>query len=408
MRALQRERAGAYTGVDQRMSRTHASLGNLATWALVAVCMAAAAACTSAEMRPISFATTNDDATGDTGDGDGDGGTGDGDGDTGDGDGDTGDGDGEVGDPPMVVETAPAPGSTGVDSNSSIVVSFSEAMLPGSITSNGAADTCSGGVQLSDDDFATCVPLANEVGAAAGDTIFTLTPLEPLDSRRNYHIRVAAFATSAAGVELGATYDTSEPFVTRYYHTITIDGRNDFDNSDERFATSSLGFDAYVAWDRDWVYLGMSGSDLDGGSEQLFLTGYVGGMPGSMGGVSYQGQTPSLPFAARWHLRWRADDNYTNMQEFGGAWGDAVGIWFNIDDWAHLGTFVEMRMPRGMLEVEGGLALVMSLVRETNNNQGTYAGVPGGGIVDGVDPDFSSWFEFDLEGSVLPSEHLGL
>ena len=374
------------------MSRVHA----------IAVCIAVCA-CTPEQMRPVSFSSTNDDATGDTGDGDGDGESGDGDG---DGDGETGDGDADMGVPPMVVETAPAPGSVGVDPDSTVVVTFSEAMLPGSITSNGAADTCSGAVQVSADDFLTCVPLATEVGAAVGDTIFTLTPLEPLKSRREYQIRVAGFAMSAAGVEMGATYDTVEPFVTRYYHSIAIDGVNDFDNSDEHLATTSMGFDAYVAWDSDFVYLGMNGGDIGGGNPLLFLTAYIGGTPGSTSGVAYVGQTPSLPFEARWHARWKADDTYTNMQEFGGSWGDAGVAWFNTDDWAHEGTFIELRMSRAALEVGGSLALVMSLVRETNNNQATYAGVPSTAFVDGLDPNFSSWYEFDLEGSVLPSEHM--
>jgi hypothetical protein len=63
-------------------------------------------------------------------------------------------------------------------------------------------------------------------------------------------------------------------------------------------------------------------------------------------------------------------------------------------------------MPRAALEVGANLALVMSLVRETNNNQATYAGLPSSAIADGLDPNFSSWYEFDLEGSVLPSEHV--
>jgi hypothetical protein len=378
-------------------------------WALGALL---ACACTPAEMRPVDFSSVTT-ATDTSGDGDGDP-SGDGDGDpTGDGDGDgdgdpTGDGDGEPGDPPTVVSTIPTAGSMAVDPNTTITVTFSEAMDSSSITSNGGADTCSGAVRVSSDDFATCVPLLAEVMAGDGDTAFTLTPVEPLRSRRNYRIRVVSYATSAIGVELGTDYNSPQPFVSRYYHTIVIDGTNDFDLSDEEFATTSPGFSGYVAWDADYVYLAMQGPDLASDNPQLFWFAYLGGNPSSPMGVTYNGQQPTLPFGARWHPRWKSDDTFTDMQEYAGSWGDAAAVWLEGPDWVHAGDYLELRLSRTALDSGNLVPVVMGLLREAPNNEATYAGVPDSAFSDGFDPDIEAHYEFDLDGSVLPVEHPAL
>ena len=179
---------------------------SLAGRAALAACLICA--CTDGEARPVSFAPSTSEGTG-TGDGDGDL-TGDGDGDpSGDGDGDmSGDGDGEpdLGDPPEVLSTAPAPGDSAVDPQTSFVVTFASAMDTELLTTNSGAQTCSGGFQVSDDGFATCVPLNAEVGGANADTTFTFTSLVELDSHRDYELRLADYVVTEAGfgADLGA------------------------------------------------------------------------------------------------------------------------------------------------------------------------------------------------------------
>jgi uncharacterized protein YxeA len=49
------------------------------------------------------------------------------------------------------------------------------------------------------------------------------------------------------------------------FHTITIDGTNDFVNSSERFETTSgTELYAYVTWDDDYFYFGLSGNSVAG------------------------------------------------------------------------------------------------------------------------------------------------
>ena len=60
------------------------------------------------------------------------------------------------------------------------------------------------------------------------------------------------------------------------YHTITVDGSNDF-VADETFSTSSSGFYGYITWDSSNLYIGMEGDDVpwaDGGSEKVIFIYY--------------------------------------------------------------------------------------------------------------------------------------
>ena len=353
-------------------------------------------------MRPVSFTT---DMTSDTTAGDGDGEP------PGDGDGDThgdGDGDGEPGGPaPVVVDTSPAPGAAAVPANAPVSVSFSEVMDPATITTNGGALACSGAIRVSDDDFATCLPLDAAVMDAGDSTSFTVTPLGGFASRRDYAIGVAGYATSLAGVEMGADFTAEGSFQTAYFHTLTIDGNNDFDVGDETFATTSGGFAGYVAWDLDNLYLGLEGPDVGGGSPNVFVFAYLGGNGGSTAGVDYMGQSPTLPFPARWHVRWKADGTYTNMQEYSGGWVDSDGSWPNLADVRASGDFVELRIPRSAIADPATVPLVMGVLRE-GVNAATFAGVPESAFSDGFDPNFTSYFEFELDGSALPVEHAAM
>ena len=347
-----------------------------------------------------------------SGDGDGDSGDGDGDGDTttGDGDGDptTGDGDGDTGEqglPPELLSSSPAAGELGVDPNTPVELVFAAALDPSTLATNAGTNACTGALQLSNDGFVTCVPLLGQV-ESDGDTQFTFSPDGPLDSLSAYEMRLASTVASAGGVELGVdTLITEEPFETRYFHTIAIDGSNDFDEASESFSTTSEGFTAYVAWDADYVYLGFEGPDVGANAADTFVLAYLGGSPGIVSGVDYQGQAPQLPFAARWHPRWKTDGSYTNMQEFDGQWADAAVPLLGPADYDHAGQFVEMRLARDLLGAPETLPLVMGILRE-GNNPASFAGMPAGTYTDGFDPDFEVYFDFELDGSTLPINHV--
>ncbi len=187
-----------------------------------------------------------------------------------------------------------------------------------------------------------------------------------------------------------------------YSHTIAIDGTNDFD-ADETFATTSGGYAAYAAWDEDHLYLGLSGGDVAADSATRWLLAYVGGAPGTGTGVAYNTQQPGLPFSARFHARWRTDNGYTGAMEWSGsAWEDAS--WDFTDDVFQTGTFVEMRLPRADIGDPSILRLVLAMINEQADYEGTYAGCPEDTFTDGYDRDFATWLQFDMDSCDPPAE----
>ena len=182
-----------------------------------------------------------------------------------------------------------------------------------------------------------------------------------------------------------------------------IDGTNDF-TSGQKLATSSPGYDGYVSWDDKKVYFGMSGGDIGTTSSSKWVLIYVDGVPGNSGtptGISYDcggscaAQQAHLAFNAGYHLRWKAEGNYTNLQKWNGsAWAD-VGPISTVD---RKGTFMELSVTRALLGSPTKLKVHMNMLIEQSGAEWTYAGVPSTSFSpDGPNPAmFSKYFEFDL------------
>ncbi len=305
---------------------------------------------------------------------------------------------------PTVESTTPADLESGVPAGTTISVEFSEAMDPATITTNTANTDCTGSLQVSADGFATCVPM---MGAPmSGDSItFTMTSADPLDSATVYQIRVLSSATDAEGTSMEADFTTPQGFIVRYFHTIQIDGMNDFDPA-EAFATSTPGHTAYVAWDDTYIYLGTDSVDLSTGSDQVWLVAYFGGPGGSMTGVTYNTQQPMLPFESLYHMRWRADDMFGGFLEFSmAAWGPSA-LMLPMADVATSGSYIEIRVPWADLGDPQYLDLHMCLLREEPFNEASWAAMPSTSFVDGYDPDYTQFFQFDNLGSTLPNDYV--
>lgn len=310
--------------------------------------------------------------------------------------------------PPTVAEVSPAELATGVAADAAIAVTFSEAMAPATITTNTADAGCTGALQLSADGFATCVRMA-AAPASGDDQTFTVTPLAPLSSATTYQVRVLGEVTDAGGTAMGADFTTATGFVVRYFHTIVIDGVNDF-TAAETFATSTMGHTGYVAWDDAYLYLGMDSPDLAGNSNQVWVVGYLGGAMGTTAGVTYNTQQPLLPFDARWHVRWRASDDFGGALEWtGAAWvNPGFGPTAGSSDVDFGGSFVELRVAWADLASPDVVPLHLGMLREQNLNEASWAAVPSGSYVDGYDPTYGQHFEFERLGSTLPVDHPAL
>lgn len=309
---------------------------------------------------------------------------------------------------PTVIETAPADGLSGIDYSAPIVVTFSEAMKASSLTTNTDDDSCSGSVQVSADGFTTCMQMTDPPVGSPDLTEWTLVPALLLASTASYQIRVTTDARSGDDVALAEEY-TSAGFTVRYYHPIQIDGVNDF-TADETFTSSTGGFTGYVAWDKAFLYLGYAGADLqDGMADQnlKWVLTYLGGANGGASGVTYNTQQPALPFAARWHVRHRLDEGLTGALEWSGnAWVDAWAI--GQADVAQSSGFVELRVPLTELGDPETVELHLTMINEKGLAEWTWGAVPSGSLVDNYDPDYGGYFEFELQGSTVPADHVEL
>ncbi|WP_394835893.1 chitobiase/beta-hexosaminidase C-terminal domain-containing protein [Pendulispora rubella] len=137
--------------------------------------------------------------------------------------------------------------------------------------------------------------------------------------------------------------------VVPYAHVIEMDGVNDFATVDA--LTTKSGNTAFVSWDRHgYIYVGMQGAPI--GSTTDYVSVYLSGDGGVRTGLDtgVVSSPTALPFAAKYHVRWKTDGRDTRVRLFNGiAWVDAP---FQLTDGeiARGGTgassFVEFRLPR--------------------------------------------------------------
>ena len=186
-----------------------------------------------------------------------------------------------------------------------------------------------------------------------------------------------------------------------YDHAMAIDGANDF-SAGETFATSSGGYTGYYSWDTRNLYVGMKGPDIAGGSAQKWVLVYLGGTGGTTTGETYRTQTPALPFAALYHLRWKADGSYTNlMANTGGSW---TGITWN-GQASRSGDFVELSIPWSDIGNPSELSIHLNMIDETNLNEWSYAAVPDASYTDGYNPAYGKYYKLNVQGILEPADH---
>ncbi|MCP4755124.1 MAG: Ig-like domain-containing protein, partial [Proteobacteria bacterium] len=115
---------------------------------------------------------------------------------------------------PEFSTVGPTDGSTDVAIDTSVAVTFNEAMDTSSITTNTANTTCSGTFQVSTDNFDSCVQMTNAPSTDGDATTFTVTPASDLEYDTTHDVRITTGATDAAGNALETSYQTSDGFTT--------------------------------------------------------------------------------------------------------------------------------------------------------------------------------------------------
>lgn len=115
-----------------------------------------------------------------------------------------------------VLSTSPADGATAVLETSPIAITFTGAMSPASLTAQTTTGACSGSIQLSTDEFASCLGFAAAAPAmSAGNSVATLGAVPGLSYGTTFKIRVTTAAKDAAAGALGMQYTSTTGFATR-------------------------------------------------------------------------------------------------------------------------------------------------------------------------------------------------
>src|SRR5262249_16664447 len=115
---------------------------------------------------------------------------------------------------PFVVTTSPSDGSSPIAGNA-ISVTFSRAMNPTTLTGQTSAGSCSGSVQLSLDNFSSCVAFSSSAAAmSGGNTIAAFTAAPGVLVNRSYKIRVSTSAQDPGGNPLPSIFTQTAGFST--------------------------------------------------------------------------------------------------------------------------------------------------------------------------------------------------
>ena len=113
-----------------------------------------------------------------------------------------------------VTGTNPADGAGVVANNTQIVVNFSETVNTGLLSYNMSNGPCSSNnIQVSADDFASCIALGTPVWGGSQTTL-SVTPTAVLANGATYKIRVLPTLAAASGRILSLAFTTPSGFTT--------------------------------------------------------------------------------------------------------------------------------------------------------------------------------------------------
>ena len=124
---------------------------------------------------------------------------------------------------PAVTSTSPASGETGVAYTPMIGITFNKAIDPGTLVPNVSDTTCTGSVQLSADNFVSCIPFAAaSVAVSADGTAFSASPLAHLLNNTLYQLKITSDITDLYGTNMPNDYIPTSGFTTYNFYENSI------------------------------------------------------------------------------------------------------------------------------------------------------------------------------------------
>ena len=134
---------------------------------------------------------------------------------------------------PIITSISPTEGETNVEVTTSISLQFSKVIRANSVTTNYSNTNCSGTVQISTDNFSSCIKMSSVVGSSDSNKTFTVTPESNLNGETNYYIRVTTEIIGDSGNNLSGQFTTSQGFTTKDITPPTVLTISPTDNASE-------------------------------------------------------------------------------------------------------------------------------------------------------------------------------
>jgi len=110
---------------------------------------------------------------------------------------------------PTITSVSPVDNTTSVAVNSTVALTFSEKISTSTISTNTSDTSCSGSLQLSSDNFTSCVKMSAAPTASNDNQTFTSTPADNLSTSTTYKLQATTSVKDPAGNALATAYTTN-------------------------------------------------------------------------------------------------------------------------------------------------------------------------------------------------------
>ncbi len=187
------------------------------------------------------------------------------------------------------------------------------------------------------------------------------------------------------------------------YHTVVIDGTNDFSKNNEKFSTSSSGYYDYFTWDANNIYFSISGADVDTEGKVSFI--YIDTDPNGTNGTTSSinwNVTHTLPFKADWAFAYKVQsgDDYWNLRKYdGSSWQvdqSYTGSVFLATD------YLEISIPRSDIDSPSEIKIVIFM--QNDDGSSTFSAAPHDAIIDGSgSKTFAHYEGYTLDDGYTPN-----
>jgi len=116
--------------------------------------------------------------------------------------------------PPSISSIIPSDNSTSISLDTSISITFSESIDNTTVISNTSNTNCSGTIQLSSDNFSTCVQMSSNPTSSDLNKTYILIPKDNLSFSTNYKIRISSDIKDESGNNLSSQWTSTTGFTT--------------------------------------------------------------------------------------------------------------------------------------------------------------------------------------------------